>query len=273
MNHLIPLLKKCFGCHQASNKLISTPRLSSMDNFRDIAGVTMSYTASRYGVMRTGIFYRSNTVTPSDVDMHTINLLNIRSVFDLHTTKEVTATPDKLPDGASYSHIDIIGNAASGSVINSVHPSSAAEAIAIMKSVYTLFVDDSGIRSQLNRIFNEMASAKEAVLFHCSEGKDRTGWVTAILQSIAGVDKASIMENYLVSNDYTRARTDATLSHMSPALQAIYQPLLTVDASYMEAGLSAICNTYGTMDYYLKEGLELSQEIIDVLRGKMVCYN
>ncbi|MDS6632737.1 tyrosine-protein phosphatase [Klebsiella michiganensis] len=93
-----------------------------------------------------------------------------------------------------------------------------------------------------------------------------------MLLSIAGVDEGTIMENYLATNDYTRQRVEATLAMMPPAMAAIYEPLLGVDASYLQAGLDEISREYGSVDNYLKQGLGLSQETLYVLRGKMVQY-
>lgn len=59
---------------------------------------------------------------------------------------------------------------------------------------------------------------------------------------------------------------------MPPAMAAIYEPLLGVDASYLQAGLDEISREYGSVDNYLKQGLGLSQETLYVLRGKMVQY-
>lgn len=251
---------------------INTPILSSIDNFRDIAGTTSVYTTSHDGTMRTGVFYRANALTLSAADQATLSSLGISDVYDLRTPSEIASAPDVLPDGATYTNIDIIGSGTSGSNITSVSVTSAAAAKAMMQQANVSFVSDAGMRAQFTTLFNDLASADGAALFHCTAGKDRTGWTAAMLLSIAGVDSATIMENYLATNDYTRQRIAATLAAMPPAMAAIYEPLLGVDASYLQAGLDEITSQYGTVDNYLKEGLGLSQETIYVLRGKMVHY-
>ncbi|MEE7533802.1 tyrosine-protein phosphatase [Klebsiella huaxiensis] len=251
---------------------INTPRLATMDNFRDIAGTTSIYTTSHDGTMRTGVFYRSNALALSVADQATLSTLGISDVYDLRTTSEIASSPDVMPDGATYTNIDIIGNAASGSNITSITFSSAAEAKAMMQQTNVSFVSDAGMRAQFSTLFNDLANADGAALFHCTAGKDRTGWTAAMLLSIAGVDEATIMENYLATNDYTRQRVEATLAMMPPAMAAIYEPLLGVDASYLQAGLDEITREYGSVDNYLKQGLGLSQETLYVLRGKMVHY-
>ncbi|WP_160286775.1 tyrosine-protein phosphatase [Pseudomonas knackmussii] len=252
---------------------LDTPRLTGIDNFRDVAGTTTAYTTRNAGTMRSGVFYRSNALTPSAADLATLNTLGIKEVFDLRTASEIASTPDTLPSGASYQNIDIIGSATSGADITNISVTSAAQAIEMMEQTNRSFVSDAGMRSQFATLFNELASADGAALFHCTAGKDRTGWTAAVLLSIAGVDSATIMSDYLATNEYTAARVAATLAQMPPSMAAIYAPLLGVQASYLQAGLDQVVAEYGSMDNYLKEGLGLSQETLYVLRGKMVYYS
>ncbi|WJK12314.1 tyrosine-protein phosphatase [Pseudomonas fluorescens] len=252
---------------------LDTPRLQGIDNFRDVAGITTAYSTAHDGTMRAGVFYRSNALTPTASDLATLNGLGIKAVYDLRTPSEIAATPDTMISGATYQNIDIIGATTSGANITTVSFKSAADAIAMMQETNRAFVSDAGMRGQLGVLFNELAGVDGAALFHCTAGKDRTGWTAAVLQSIAGVDNATIMSNYLATNDYTADRVAKTLAMMPPSMAAIYAPLLGVEASYLQAGLDQVTAQYGSMDNYLKQGLGLSQETIYVLRGKMVEYN
>ncbi|CAI8798257.1 protein-tyrosine phosphatase [Pseudomonas sp. IT-232MI5] len=261
------------AAHAAESVPLDTPRLQGIDNFRDIAGITTAYTTAHDGTMRSGVFYRSNALTPTTSDLATLNSLGIKAIYDLRTPSEIAATPDTLISGATYQNIDIIGSTTSGSNITNISFNSAADAIAMMEQTNRAFVSDAGMRGQFGVLFNELASVDAAQLFHCTAGKDRTGWTAAVLQSIAGVDDATIMANYLATNDYTAARVAATLKALPPSMAAIYEPLLGVQASYLQAGLDEVTAEYGSMDNYLKQGLGLSQETIYVLRGELVEYN
>lgn len=261
------------AAHLQAAETLDTPRLQGIDNFRDVAGTRSAYTTANDGVMRAGQFYRSNALTPTASDLTILNGLGIGNVYDLRTPSEIASTPDTLPAGAEYQNIDIIGSTTSGSNITTISISSAAQAVAMMEETNRAFVNDAGMRGQFSVLFNELAAADGAALFHCTAGKDRTGWTAAVLLSIAGVDSATIMSDYLATNDYTAARVAATLAAMPSSMAAIYAPLLGVQASYLQAGLDEVTAQYGSMDNYLKEGLGLSQETLYVLRGKMVWYN
>ncbi|MFH0020508.1 tyrosine-protein phosphatase [Pseudomonas fluorescens] len=261
------------AAHAAESVVLDTPRLQGIDNFRDVAGTSTAYSTAHDGTMRSGVFYRSNALTPSAADLATLNGLGIGAINDLRTPSEIAATPDTMISGATWQNIDIIGSTTSGADITNISFKSAADAIAMMEQTNRAFVSDAGIRSQFGQLFNALAGVDAAQLFHCTAGKDRTGWTAAVLQSIAGVDEATIMANYLATNDYTAARVAATLKALPPSMAAVYEPLLGVQASYLQAGLDQVAAEYGSMDNYLKQGLGLSQETIYVLRGKLVEYN
>ena len=81
---------------------LNTPRLKSIDNFRDVAGLASAYTTANDGTLRGGVFYRSNALTPSASDLATLNGLGIKAVYDLRTPSEIAATPDTMLTGATY---------------------------------------------------------------------------------------------------------------------------------------------------------------------------
>jgi protein-tyrosine phosphatase len=237
----------------AGDRLLNTPNLSSIDNFRDIAGTSTAYATSNGGILRGGVFYRSNALTPAGTDLALLNSLNISNVFDLRTPGEIADTPDTLPAGSLYTHINILGTANSEGFM----PTSAVGAVSLMQDMNRSFVTDNGVRSSFGQLFRELAGSADAALFHCIAGKDRTGWTAAVLQTLAGVDSATVMSDYLATNIYTAERVAATLAQLnnvSPEWAAIYEPLLGVDASYLQAGLDQVVASYGTMDNYLKEG-------------------
>lgn len=255
----------------ALDTLLDTPRLTGADNFRDVAGTDHAYSTAHDGVMRSGVFYRSNALTLKGNDKAILEGLGIGPIFDLRTTGEIAQVPDTLPAGSHYRNINIMGS-------DQVNPplNSADAAKNWMRDMNRAFVTDAGQRSRFRELFMELAAADDPAIFHCTSGKDRTGWTAAMLQSIAGVDSATIMQDYLATNTYSAGSIAATLAKLSayaPAQAAAYKPLLGVEASFLQAGLDQINASYGSVDNYLKEGLGLSQETLYVLRGKLVRFS
>ncbi|EUK18580.1 tyrosine-protein phosphatase [Commensalibacter papalotli (ex Servin-Garciduenas et al. 2014)] len=255
----------------AQTTQLNTPQLQGMDNFRDLAGIDTAYSTSHNGVMRPGVFYRSNAITPVGNDLSVMEKLNIGTVIDLRTDAEIATTPDTLSPNTSYYHVDIIGN--QNSVVTLNYGSLNKDQInSMMQQTERNFVTDPYARSGFGNELKILANADSAALFHCTAGKDRTGWTAAVLQSLAGVDKQDIESNYLQTNKYTASRINATVAKLPTSMQESYRTIMSVDQSWLEAGLDQVAQTYGTMDNYLKQGLGLDQATIYVLRGKMVRY-
>jgi outer membrane autotransporter protein len=272
----------CFSFTSASaQEAITTPILASAQNFRDIAGISASNggtgfanTTSNFGVMRTGVFYRSNVLSLSNADWTTLSSLRIGRDIDLRTPSEIMATPDVVPAGAIFTNVNIFGTSSPPSTL----PSNATlqSVLNIAQNGYRTFVTDPTERAGFGTVLLTLAHDPGPDLFHCSDGKDRTGWTAAILESIAGVSPTTIMNDYLASNTYRAGAINsqtAAIVAANPALKGEnLTPLLGVDPSFLQAALNQVNVSYGSMNGYLIQGLGLSQADIYVLRAKMVDY-
>ncbi len=265
-----------------AEEAISTPILPTAPNFRDLAGISASHggsgfanATSDFGVMRTGVFYRSDELGYlNDADSATITSLRIGRDIDLRTPSEIGATPDRVPQGVIYTNVNIYGTP--GPVPDPPFTSSPSVAIDFMQAGYRAFITDPVQRAGFRTVLLFLANDSFPVMYHCAGGKDRTGWTSAILQSIAGVAPETIMDGYLATNSYTAALIAATraaiLAQIPEANPETIDALLGVHASYLQAALDQVIASYGSMDAYLTEGLGLTQADINALRAKMVYY-
>ena len=144
--------------------------------------------------------------------------------------------------------------------------------IAFAHSGYQELVTGDTQRAVLKSVFLDLANTSRAELYHCVDGKDRTGWVSVVLESIAGVSTPTIMKDYLASNSYTGDITINELLASPPALWPTLIPKLGVQSDFLQAGLDQVIASYGSMSAYLTQGLGLTQADIYVLRAKMVYY-
>ena len=231
---------------------IVTPYLTSDRNFRDLAGISAAFggtgwadATSHNGVMRTGVFYRSEDLnTLSDADSATIfSSLSVYKDIDLRTPSEYQAKPDQNVPASVLPviHVNIFGTD------NPPSPLTPKEVL------YSGFVTDPVQRAAFRTVMLDLANFSGPALYHCDFGKDRTGWTSVILQSIAGVSLPTIKQDYLASNKY------------------LGDPF-AVQESWLNAAFDQVATSYGTMDAYLTQGLGLTRADIYVLRAKMVYY-
>ncbi|MFH1060608.1 MAG: tyrosine-protein phosphatase [Pseudomonadota bacterium] len=265
-----------------AQEAISTPILFSAPNFRDLAGISAGNggtgfvnPTSNFGVMRTGVIYRTDALgSLSPADSATITSLRVGRDIDLRTPSEISSTPDRVPQGVIYTNVNIYGTPSP--VPEPPFTAAPSVAIAFMQEGYREFITDPVQREGLRTVLLTLAHDSFPVMYHCSGGKDRTGWTSAILQSIAGVSSETVKTDYLATNTYTAALISLTraaiLAENPAANPATVDALLGVQASYLQTAFDQVVASYGSMYNYLTQGLGLTQADIYVLRAKMVYY-
>ncbi|CAD6557880.1 tyrosine-protein phosphatase [Paraburkholderia metrosideri] len=247
-----------------------TPRLASVSNFRDLAGASVGYLTVDGKQMRRGAFYRANVLTFSTTDLATFDKLGVASVYDLRTPGEIARTADVLPSGATSQAYNVLGTS------DFVEPTfaTADAASAFMEMQARSYVLGGAQRAAYGALLTRLADGPGAQLFHSSAGKDRTGWVAALLLSIANVPLDVITQDYLLSNVYLaqsiQQQTATLRAQDGDAIATVEAPLLDVQESYLQAGFDQVQASYGTMANYLTQGLGMSQMTVDTLRNRLV---
>ena len=113
----------------------------------------------------------------------------------------------------------------------------------------------------------------EPTLFHCTAGKDRTGFACALILLIIGVPYETVINEYLFSNYCINRTIDKQLDRVCRNMNINRSdgnkilPLLTVDISYIESAFNTIKLNYGDVNNYIKKGLEISEEEITTLKN------
>ncbi|MGG7101821.1 tyrosine-protein phosphatase [Rhodococcus sp. 24CO] len=255
----------------SSQEVADAPRLVGIDNFRDVAGTGSGYSGSFGQHVNKGVFYRANAITPKGADMAALESLGLTKVYDLRTAAEIADKPDVLPAGVAYENIPVLA----GDIYQMAFQiKSPEEARSLMQDANRSFVTGAAERAGFTQLLTALAETDGPQVFHCTAGKDRTGWASMLLLSIAGVDRATIMSDYLLTNEYSTESIKATLAYISsvagPAVATNMEPLLGVEAGYIEAGLDQVESSYGTIDRYLTEGLGLSLSTIGALKAKLL---
>lgn len=247
----------------------STPRLESIHNFRDVAG--HGYSTADGRTMRRGVFYRANVLTPTPSDMTIVESLGLTAVYDVRSEAEAAETPDTMPSVATYTHIPIIPGNMTDSPLE-IRSIDAAQDF--MRILNRCFVTDDATRAGFGQLLSALATTAGPQLFHCTAGKDRTGWAAALLQTLAGVPHETILEDYLLTNTYASAHIDATAARVAKIAAGgradVVRVMLTVDESYLSAAFEQVETDYSSIENYLHTGLGLTAENIDSLTAKLI---
>jgi protein-tyrosine phosphatase len=97
-------------------------------------------------------------------------------------------------------------------------------------------------------------------VFHCTTGKDRTGWAAATLLSLLGVPADVVFVDFLRSNDYVLAAYQKTIDEFTSAGgdPAIAQAIFGVSAEYLQASFDEMRNKYGMIEDYFAKALQIA---------------
>lgn len=243
-------------------------RLASADNFRDVAGP--GHTTADGTPLRSGLFFRSNELQLVDDDAHALRRLGIGAIYDLRDGHEVEAHPDVEVPGATWQHVEVIG----------IPPGAGAElpdadaARATILGIYRRFVTDPACRASYGTVLRGLAASTTPQLFHCTAGKDRTGWTAALVLHVAGVAPEVIEADYLITNERSAGTREKYLGlvaeHLGADRISTFEPLMVADLAYLHAAQEAAVTSYGGLDGYLRDGLGLGDDELAALRARLV---
>lgn len=222
----------------------------------------------------------------TDEDVVVLGRYGLRCVIDLRHASEIeVAPPDRLPGGSRVVHLPVYDPAHPvftyvAAVMLGHDLSAYAElrrdgTAAAMSAIYRWFVSGASARAGFAAAVRLVAAAENLpLLFHCSAGKDRTGWLSVILLTVLGVDEEQIRAEYLRTNELTESMHEVLLEAMGrrqPGLDIEQvRPVLQARTEYLDAAYAQVAELYGSFDGYLRAGLGVTDEIVETLRAQLL---
>lgn len=247
----------------------------SLDNTRDLGGIqTMDGRfILPHKLLRSGSFHKI-----SKADRHRLEQeFDVRLVMDLRTEVERLAAPDPIMLQAENVHVSPRKASSLDLLAKDTHAQNMLDLIRhakkTMRCMYEeLVVSEQGLKAYRRFFEHLLASEKGSVLWHCTQGKDRTGVGTMLLLSALGVSKERIYQDYLQTNVYLKGEKDALAVRLRahPDLVGHLDDLYDAKKEYLDLAYQSIEQNFGTMENYLIEGLGLEKADIARLREKFL---
>ncbi|TKC09412.1 tyrosine-protein phosphatase [Pedobacter frigoris] len=233
-------------------------------NFRDIGG----YKTTDGKEVVWGKVYRSAAINKlTDADLLLLDKKGIRTVVDFRGTKEAAAAPDRLSKNTDYTL----------SPAGSENLPDAAQMVALLKQGGFLGkmygVDGAKYAGDRFRsLFMKLLTVdkKEAVLYHCTGGRDRTGMATALLLYILKVPQETIEADYVASNIYlAKANKDmfAPLAKMSGLTVEQVENEMVLKPDLLRDFFNELKKQYGSVENFLQQELAIGPKEIAQLRA------
>lgn len=225
-------------------------QLENVLNCRDLGGYPSKYGTTKFGrFLRAGIVFQ-----PTEEDLNALAQYGIKTVIDLRGGYEAKNNPYDFGKihGVKHYHMSLYdANVALENELNMT-----------LQEKYE-FIADNHMRNVAD-VLNLIANADDgAILFHCYFGKDRTGILSMLLLTIAGVSNDDIVADYQQSYTYLK-------DFISEHSEILWSNDSTMHYSLPETMynmLEHIYKKYGSVMGYLKSA-GVSYETTEKIRRK-----
>lgn len=268
---------------------ITTPGAPSafpaLPNLRDLGG----WAGVDGRPVRHRLLYRSTdfrALHDADAADRVARELGLRTVYDLRSAAESGALPDPVWADVTGIHLDVLADAAASVPAHLVavltDPSAVIEmnkyleggaGITLMSGTYREMITLDSARRSYRRFYEGLLGQdRSPALFHCTTGKDRTGWAAASFLSLMGVSRDDVFTDYLLTND-----------RLLPALAPIFdeftaaggdadglRDVLGVRAEYLTAAFDEVDRVHGSVEAYFRDGLGIEVSAQRALRARFL---
>lgn len=242
-------------------------------NFRDMGGLK----TEDGRILKTGILYRSDDLSRmTENDLKNLDECRIKVICDLRSPKEHKTKQSRLlPHGrfrVMNMPLHLEGTQASKrQIIDFFFGRAGAEHFKkFSRAYYRYMAVESTL--EIKKIIDLLAQEQNLpVLIHCTAGKDRTGFISALIQLIAGVPYPIVVQEYLVTNDLYKSRLEKLSKVMSWLTLFQVKPeriklILMANKECLDEVFSDMLQKYGSIDRYLIRACGIDQSTLRKLR-------
>jgi protein-tyrosine phosphatase len=254
--------------------------LATLPNLRDAGG----WPTADGRRVRTGVLFRSTALDRlDDADAAAVTALGIRCVVDFRTSLERESQPDRVLEGVRGLIEDVLADSSVAAPAQmQAFFRDPAQALAFlesgrgdqaMRSAYREFITLPSARRGLSTFYRLLLDEAELpVLYHCTTGKDRTGWATAALLTLLGVSEHDVYREYLLTNEQLLPALEPLFrrfeAHGAP--RELLVPVLGVDRSYLDTAFATMRAEFDTIERYFALALGISGAEQEQLRERLL---
>lgn len=244
-------------------------------NIRDLGGTPLK--DGRY--VRKGLIIRSSAPAFfTEEEMEPLRALHLKTILDFRSKSGSQKNPDPMVTGAAYYNkcaafqniLDDLNSPADlGSLI--FDEDQKGNAIDVLVSSYSASLAFSN--ESFRFMFECLLDGKAPLLFHCANGKDRTGVAAMLILLALGASEETVKADYLLSNINKKAEIDALmkkfqlisdLSSSARSLITMFEGVLPESADMM---MTEILEKYGSYDVFMEREYGLDENKLIKLKA------
>jgi protein-tyrosine phosphatase len=250
--------------------------IAGATNFRSLGGLPA---AGGRRIRPHALMRADRLIGLDERDWSALARAGLATICDLRSDPERAEHPNRLPPGLEVHELncqvnnDLRADPSLGRLM--LADPSARGAERVMIEIYRRFPGYMG--TTLTHVVERLLAGGAPMLVHCSAGKDRTGFVVAMLLHALEVPEPLIREDYLASKRWPgavhhRASLAARLGRFMPAhqLEAAVDTVIDVREVYLDAALDVIQTEYGSISRYLERVAALDAARLERLRSALL---
>lgn len=224
--------------------------LQGVSNFRDLGG----YAGAGGRAVKRGRLYRSAALAGlTDHDWARLAELGLRTVCDFRAEHECQTAPTRVPHGGVPAIVPLPIRSSGGASLRDLFASAAATPGGVRNALMQAYREYPLTHAERYRaLFATLTEADSyPLVFHCTAGKDRTGFAAALVLTALGVSADDVLADYLLTNTHWQGRE--LLPYDLP--DDVRAALIAADADYLAAGFAAVAAAHGSVEAYLERAL------------------
>lgn len=238
--------------------------LEGGSNFRDLGGYR---TADGRRVRRGAVFRSAHLGTLTAADGAAVGKLGVRTIVDLRGVNEAAETPHRL-NGVACRIVGAHIEPGIGDKIRRAIEDGSASPFLMMQYLTDHYRDyprrcAPGFRT----LFATLSDGRHRpLIFHCTAGKDRTGFASALLLTLLGVPWDTVVEDYLRTNELW-------IGHVGryPELDLDTRAaIIEARRPYLEAAFEVVRADFGSAEAFAEKALGLDSAARARLRSELL---
>ena len=251
--------------------------ITSAHNARQLGGYVIGGRQVRNDLLLRAA--RLSGLTPEDSAL-LAERYRVQCIYDFRSQEESVSSPDVIPGNARYLSISL---PFADKERSSVSFSSNEEMIGMLLKyadnpmiqdmcthMYDKIFFEEQSQDVYRRFFADLMTVDPedgAVLWHCTQGKDRAGSASAMLLAALGADRELIMADFCLSKDYYDPKV-AMIKTENETQANVINTLISANPAIFEATLDKVDERYGSLRNYLTECIGVTPEMMEVLRER-----
>lgn len=238
-----------------STGALHTVAAEGMVNLRDIGGYN-----GDGGFVRYNAFYRGERLyNLTEKGAEQFAALGVRYIADYRSVGEAASRPDPERFSSVYHGLPAIVIEGGMGFSSERVPLYTDDDYAAMLAEFVGYYDTLPFNSTAYRhLFRQLVEGTVPVYFHCTAGKDRTGFAAALILTALGVPYETVEYDYLISNTLRAGQIAAIMKlceGLTDVAKTSLSQMLNVRPEYLRRSFSLIRERYGSFERYMEEDL------------------